>query len=52
MTVGGDGTGEGATHFWVCESCQNPCDPAQDTIPETLPVIIPENMHILKNRVS
>ncbi len=30
MTVGG----EGATRFWVCESCKKACDPATDLIPE------------------
>lgn len=31
MSVGGDGTGEGATHFWVCEKCCEACNPATVT---------------------
>lgn len=32
MSVGGEGTGEGATHFYVCEGCKKPCDPTASPI--------------------
>lgn len=35
MRVGG----EGATHFYVCESCKKACDPTTTLIPETPPIL-------------
>lgn len=30
MRVGGDGEGEGDTHYYICNECGDPCDPVKN----------------------